>query len=218
MPSNIFSFCRRALILALPTGVNLKTWNISKNRTCPICKVKPQTQHHILNNCQTAVQQDRLTWRHDSVLQTIAYHLQILASKGYEIYVDMAGFMGPERVFESQRPDIVICFKNVVYSIELTICFETNFEKSREYKKARYENLKSNLIDKRKELKLFYVEFSSLGFCSPKIIDFTNWIRTLGVDVPRMVTICSEVCIRTSYYIFNRRNKEWTNPISLKYH
>ena len=206
------------MILALPTGSNLKKWSTITDSTCPICKVKPQTQHHILNNCSVAVSQDRLTWRHDSVLHTIAYHLQVMVSKGYETFVDLAGYSCPDKVFESQRPDIVVCFGNLVYSIELTICFETNFEKSRQYKQTRYENLKLNLIDKSKELKLLFIEFSSLGFFSPQSISFTRWARPLGVDVPRLISICSEVCIRTSFYIFNRRNKEWTNPVILKYH
>ena len=183
-----------------------------------ICKEKAQTQHHILNNCKTAVEQGRLTWRHDSVLHTIAYHLQVLTNKGYQILVDMPGFPGPGSVFESLRPDIVVCNKNEVITIELTICFETNFEQSRKYKETRYENLKSNLIEKNRNLKMLFIEFSSLGFCSTQSIEFSKWAKSVGVDVPRMLGICTEVCIRSSYYIFNRRNKEWTNPVILKYH
>ena len=42
-PVNIFSFCRRALILALPTGSNLKKWSTIADSTCPLCKEKLQT-------------------------------------------------------------------------------------------------------------------------------------------------------------------------------
>ena len=68
-----------------------------------------------------------------------------------------------------------------------------------------------------KDLKAFFVEYSSLGFSSPNIKRFTTLVRKLSVDVPRMVSVCTEVCIRTWYYIFNRRNKEWTNPDLLNY-
>ena len=134
MPANIFSFCRRALILALPTKVNLKTWNILDDNLCSLCRVKCETQHHILNNCTVAVNQHRMTWRHDSVLYSIIYYLQALVTKGYTLFADLPGYQNPGYVFENLRPDIVLCYRNIVYAIELTICFETNFEKSREYK------------------------------------------------------------------------------------
>ena len=127
MPNNIFSFCRRALILALPTKANLKIWNISDDNICPLCNVKSQTQHHILNNCNAAVTQKRLTWRHDSVLHTIVHHLGILKDKGFTILADLPGFQSPNTIFESLRPDIVLCTNTIIYAIELTICFETNF-------------------------------------------------------------------------------------------
>ena len=44
MPPNIFSFCRRALILALPTKANLKTWNILNNNVCSLCEKPTQAQ------------------------------------------------------------------------------------------------------------------------------------------------------------------------------
>ena len=56
MPSNIFSFCRRAIILALPTKANLKSWNLSTTNTCTLCNQNPQTQFHVLNNCSRAVE------------------------------------------------------------------------------------------------------------------------------------------------------------------
>ena len=38
LPRNVFSFLRRALILALPTNKNLKTWNLIPTKFCPLCK------------------------------------------------------------------------------------------------------------------------------------------------------------------------------------
>ena len=184
---------------------------------CSLCEKPPQTQHHILNNCSKAVTEGRYTWRHDSVLNTMAYQLKGLVSKGYELFVDIPEYRNPGNLFNSQRPDIALKSGNNVYAIELTICFETNFEKSRNYKKTRYENLKLNLKDNKCILRIFYIVFSSLGFSSPDVIELTRLLRELDVDVKRMIEICSEICIRTSYYIFNRRDKEWTTPETLKY-
>ena len=44
------------------------------------------------------------------------------------------------------RPDIVLTNYTQIISTELTYPYETNKEKSREFKKRRYENLKNELI------------------------------------------------------------------------
>ena len=44
------------------------------------------------------------------------------------------------------RPDIVLTNYTQIISTELTCPYETNKEKSREFKKRRYENLKNELI------------------------------------------------------------------------
>ena len=213
-----YSRFRRAIIIALPTKSNLKTWNLLNTNICSLCNQKTQTQFHILNNCSRAADERRYTWRHDSVLYTLGYHLQRIKAKGYKLFVDIPEYDNPGNLFNSQRPDIAFKHGNNVYVVELTICFETNFVKSRNYKESRYKDLKSNLKDTNHTLTTLYIEFSSLGLCTPSIIELTRLLRGLNVDVKRMIEIASEVCIRTSYYIFNRRDKEWMNPESLKYH
>ena len=148
----------------------------------------------------------------------MGYHLQRIIAKGYQLFIDIPEYDNPGNLFTSLRPDIAFKQGNNVYVVELTICFETNFEKSRKYKENRYKDLKSNLKNNNDVLKTFYIEFSSLGLCTPSIIELTRVLRGLSVDVKRMLEISTEVCIRTSYYIFNRRDKEWTNPEILKYH
>ena len=59
LPQNIFSFLRRAILLSLPTKKNLKTWNLIQDDICLLCKAKPQTQHHLLNNCNVAANEHR---------------------------------------------------------------------------------------------------------------------------------------------------------------
>ena len=152
------------------------------------------------------------------MLHTMEYHLQKLIHKGYELFVDIPEYNTPGNLFISQRPDIAFKYGNDIYVVELTVCFGTNFVKSRRFKETRYENLQLNLKNSNHTLKIFYIEFLSLGFCSPSIIELNRLLRKLDVDVKRMLEICSEVCIRTSYYIFNRRDKDWTKPDLLKYH
>ena len=81
----IYNFCRKYLILALPTKANLKTWNIIENSTCDLCKQKSETQHHIVSDCQTAAVEKRYTWSHNSVLYTIANYMSTMKSWGIKV-------------------------------------------------------------------------------------------------------------------------------------
>ena len=209
LPKNIFSFLRRAVILALPTNANLKTWNMIPSEFCPLCKRTVHTQHHILNHCKAAADQQR----HNSVLNTIMYQLSQILTETMKLYVDIPGFKNTDDLFESgHRPDLVLETNETITVLELTICFETNLHKSREYKINKYKNLGQHIRNKRKKLEVIFVEFSSLGFYSEDIKDFRNLLKLYKLDHNRILEKCSETCIRSSYYIFNRRCKDWTLP------
>ena len=46
LPKNIFTFCRRGLILALPTNVNMCLWKMANSNLCQLCH-QAQTLLHI---------------------------------------------------------------------------------------------------------------------------------------------------------------------------
>ena len=73
--SNVANFARRALMRALPTNSNLHRWGKSSSDSCPSC-AGLETENHILNNCPTASQQGRYTWRHNAVLKILVQHIQ----------------------------------------------------------------------------------------------------------------------------------------------
>lgn len=213
LPRNLFSFLRRALILALPTNKNLKTWNLIPKEFCPLCKGDIHTQHHILNNCPVAANQQRYLWRHNSVLNCIIYYLSSRLTTNMRLYVDIPGNESTDALFTGgQRPDLVLDTTRKLFVVELTVCFETNLLKSRNYKKDRYMYLKENIIDKSKEVHLIFLELSSLGFYSSEIVEFKNFLKELKLNPKQILEKCVETCIRTSYYIYNRRAKEWTAP------
>ena len=217
LPDSIFSFCRRYLILALPTKCNLKTWNLTTSNICSLCNKKSETLHHIVSNCSISANEGRFTWRHNSVLYTILSHVNPIVNDGYLIYADIEGYANPGSLFRSVRPDIVIVKDKKYFIIELTVCFETNLIKSHEYKIDKYKNIKVEVMDKNVTVEMYAVEFSCLGFSSNALIAFTKLLRTFNVDVKRMISKCSEVCCRTSYYIFNRRGKLWQAKDILKF-
>ena len=110
------------------------------------------------------------------------------------------------------RPDLIFETSNTYYAIELTVCFETNLISSREYKMNKYKNFENDLRYKNKDFQLIFLEFSALGFYSREIKSFINFLKMLKLNHSRILEKCTETCIRSSYYIFNRKNKVWTVP------
>ena len=144
-------------------------------------------------------------------------HLAELVTENCTLYADIEGFKNPSSLFESVRPDIVLIINNVYHIVKLTVCFETNLLKSHDYKARKYKNIGEDVINKNVIIKLYPVEFSCLGFTSKNLTSFTSLIRSNIINVKRLVSKCSEVCCRTTYYIFNRRGKSWEVNDIMKY-
>ena len=218
MTANIYKFARKALIFSLPVGNNLKRWNKIKSDKCQLCNGK-QTQLHVLNHCVKALNDGRYTWRHDSVLYTIMYYVKQLVVKGFEIYADLEGYKTTNELFHGQvRPDIALKKNDEVIIIELTCCFETNLEKSNEYKKQKYKDIGKKLKI-RSKLKKLYVEVTSLGFIPKTNEYFDKLMETNNINIDRMKRKMSEVALRCSYFIYTQRNKNiWQNKEILKFY
>src|SRR5258706_16166026 len=86
------------------------------------------------------------------------------------IHVDLISdqYKPVNSVFTSLRPDIVIVDRDAIYTLELTICHETNLSKSKQYKTDKYAMLANNLtVDfLHYNVKSYTVEVSTLGFIS----------------------------------------------------
>lgn len=219
MCSNIFNFSRRALILSLSNASNTYRWKITPSPNCRLCS-KLQTQLHVFSYCKAALK--RYTWRHDSILNTISFYLQHLNQSIYDIYIDIPNdhrFRNPALLFTSQRPDIVINTKNRMIVIELTVPYETNSKKSREYKKDRYQNLKENLVNQVDLLEIHFLEITSLGFITKDIKTVKKLFNSLfpKKDTERLLLKCSEVALRATFFIYCRRDKDWNNPELLSF-
>ena len=218
LPSNIFNFSRRALTFCLPNNSNLYRWKCIDNDQCVWCK-KSQTQKHVLSNCGKCL--DRYTWRHDSVLNSLVHKLT-RSNKVMEIYVDVSQlnmYKCPSEIFDNQRPDLVLKLNQRIIVIELTICFETNTEKSRSYKQGRYKQLRDNLTIQCESFEVIFLEFTTLGFISSLAnAPFRKLLQELEINYDRTVYKCMETAIRASYFIFCRRNKIWNEPQLLNFY
>ena len=124
-----------------------------------------------------------------------------------KLFIDLDGYPNPGECFGSQRPDIVIINGKEVIVIELSVCYETRTEEKR-----RFQNLKSDLSIEWEKLNIIYVEITTLGFVSRNTKDFAKFVKPLGISYERMIGKCMETALRASFYIFTRRDKEWSNP------
>ena len=149
--------------------MNLARWRGLSN-ACKLCGQR-QSLLHILNNCSVALKNRRYNQRHDLVLSEIHKFLTSFLN-GYSVISDLANsdtyHIPSTLTFTDLRPDLVIFSKTKkhVALIELTIPFETNFEKAQERKLAKYLELAEDIERKGFDVDLITVEVGSRGFVS----------------------------------------------------
>ena len=98
------------------------------NDRCTFCG-NIQTLAHILSNCNVALEQGRLTWRHNSVLLTLIECIQPILRDDFTLYSDLPGYTAehggviPPRILVTAfRPDLFIIneISKVIVFFELT--------------------------------------------------------------------------------------------------
>ena len=212
LPKNIFNFTVRYINNSLPTRQNLARWAISTTSDCTYC-LAPETLLHVVAGCQSYL--ERFTWRHDSVLNFLATNLQTVS--GSCLYVDLPGYKSPSIITgDCYRPDLLLSTSSgCLYIVELTVGFESNLEKNVQRKKAKYSELIREQSERSENVRFINISISSLGVFAKECLTFMDMLNDLGFDknhqkycFKRMTTIA----IRTTYYIFCCRNKEWTKP------
>ena len=124
------------------------------------------------------------------------------------MFADVEGYNSSAVFFASSIPDIVVINNDIFYAIELTVCFETNFQKSRKYKMNRYKNLSNEVVGNYIVKKLF-IEISTLGFYTNDMKPFIKFCKDLKINNQDwLLRTCSEVAIRASFFLNIRKNKE----------
>ena len=158
---------------------------------------------------------DRFTWRHNSILNFLANTLQTV--NGSALYADVPGFKSPSIITgDTYRPDLLLSLSNgSLYAVELTVGYETNLENNINGKKAKYKELVKQLDENFNEVNFINLSMSSLGIFAQECSTFLEMLGNVGLDknyqtycVRKMMTIA----IRSTYYIFYCRNKEWESP------
>ena len=97
------------------------------------------------------------------------------------MFADVEGYNSSAVFFASSIPDIVVINNDIFYAIELIVCFETNFQKSRKYKMNRYKNLSNKVVGNYIVKKLF-LEISTLGFYTNDMKPFIKFCKDLKIN------------------------------------
>ena len=139
-----------------------------------------------------------------------------------KIFADIPGYISPFVVTgDDLRPDLLISVSEEwLYILELTVGFESNLRTNPERKAQKYRDLVLQQSNEYANVKFINLSMSALGIFDKGTSDFLDMLTGLQFDagtknyILRKVTI---IVIRTSYYIFCKRNKEWPNPELISY-
>ena len=133
------------------------------------------------------------------------------------LYADLSGFLSPSIITgDIFRPDLLLLTtNNQLFILELTVGFETNLDVNAKRKREKYLPLTRHLQSSFKNVHFVNLSISSVGIFGLSCSSFIDMCNALDVDEKHLHCLMSKLfntIIRTTYYIFCRRNKTWTNP------
>ena len=146
LPSAQMKFALNATTDTLPHNANIALWRKDSglSAACKLCGER-QTLCHILNNCKVALDLRRYNQRHDEILRTIEKFVKEHITDDVSVLADLSEqYHFPASLACSDlRPDLVAHsdLTKTATIVELTVCFETNFEAARSRKEAKYSEL-----------------------------------------------------------------------------
>jgi len=206
LPDHIHNFARKAMTNQLPTLHNLKLWNCSPTNCCPRCGAD-QTNKHVLSNCSSSDALAQYTSRHNTILEIIAKWIVPKLKQNQTLYCDLR-VPGARQVcdlFNGPRPDMAIVSPRKIVIGELTVCHETNLQKSRDYKLQKYANLEAARASefRSRPVSVHTIEVSTLGFVVVEPSLFTN--GAIPSFDPNLIKDLSRAAILASKSIYNNR-------------
>ena len=213
---NLHNFTVRYQNNTLPHLSNMFTWRLAETKLCPLCN-NIQSLLHVVAGCTVLL--DRYTWRHDSVLNYIATFLKRFAR---ELYTDVTNFSSPSIITgEEMRPNLLIILdRSKMFVVELTIGFESNIAKNEVRKRNKYKNLTQSLISSYDQVKYINLSLGACGIIGKGSKPFFDLLEELKIpdnEKHFLTKRIINICIRTTYYVFCIRNKEWSNPELLQF-
>ena len=225
IPQGVLKFAINAGVNTLPTYDNLKRWGKRVSDRCCFCG-NIETLAHVLSNCSTALNQGRLTWRHNSVLSSIISVVQPLLKNGMTLFSDMPGHQAPNGgtvpphiLVTALKPDIFVFSETSldVIVFELTCPWDSNISRSHQYKSEKYAPLVADLSRDR-IVHFFSVEVSARGQITKDNQSrlkgfFHKCCDGSGHNAKSLIRVSSKAALLSSYSIFAaRREPSWEDP------
>ena len=115
---------------------------------------------------------------------------------------------------DEQRPDLVVIKDKACKVLELTVGYETNMLKNSKRKTERYKDLITRLGNNY-NVEYFDLSMGGIGVISSDSKNLRKMFIDLGLtneESDYIVRKLINVCLRSTYYIFCRRNKNWEGP------
>ena len=185
-----------------------------------------ETLAHVLSNCSVALEQGRLTWRHNSVLLTLIECIEPILRDDFKIYSDLPGYTAehggaiPPRILVTAfRPDLFIIneISKVIVFFELTCPWDSNIARSHSFKEEKYAPL---IADLSHDFTVFNysVEVSARGQITKdnkariKALVWRCCRQPKGLD-KRVFNFMSKAALLTSFSLFSaRKEPAWSSP------
>ena len=118
-----------------------------------------------------------------------------------------------------RRPDLLVVKGATLHIMELTVGFEVNIEKIAARKEAKYEELSHKLNEKYDEVNFVNLSMGSIEVFAKSCNLFLTMIASIGIGEKSstyIIKTAANIALRCSYYIFCRRNKQWTEQSLLQ--
>ena len=127
------------------------------------------------------------------------------SSQALYCYLGVPGARQACDLFKGFRPDLAIVSSTKIIVGELTVCHETNLQRSKDYKLQKYSHLADARASefKRHEVQVHTIEVSTLGFV---VVD-PNFCKSVGLsnfDPPLLKDVVRSA-ISSSMSIFSNR-------------
>ncbi len=118
---------------------------------------------------------------------------------------------------DQRRPDIVVIDKqrSWLFVLELSVGFETRIKDNAVRKHNRYNDLCSELRKQYNRVRFVNISVRALGVLGKSSLTFVDFMDLLLDNQKSNYQLTEKICaccIRTTYYIFCRKDKEWTEP------
>ena len=144
-----------------------------------------QSLHYVLNHCSVALNLRHYNRRHNAVLKVIADMVQSNLAPNHRMTVDLPGnnYLFPQHIGRTESCPYLVVWEDdarmVTIIVELTICFESNFNEAQRRNTLKYAELLEEVEHSEYCATLITIEVGSHGLLHMEGLDHLQ--KFLGI-------------------------------------